>query len=68
MHGRHTRRGFFGGMVAGIGGIALVGCIDQPDQPEWAGIVAPEPVDVRSGVSYANVLPARVPSVRLAAH
>ena len=64
----HTRRGFFGGMVASVGGIALLGCVDQPDQPDWSGIVAPEPVAVRPGVSYANVLPTRVPAVRLATH
>ena len=66
MDGSQTRRGFFRGMFAGVGGVALVGCIDQADAPSWTGIVAPEPVELRPGVSYANVLPAQVPAVRQA--
>jgi hypothetical protein len=57
-----TRRGFFGGMLTGVGAVALVGCIDQP---AWSGIVAPEEVALAPGMRYANILPTRVPSVRL---
>ncbi len=64
MDGNQTRRGFFRGVFAGVGGIALVGCIDQADGTTWPGIVAPEPVELRPGVSYANVLPTRVAAVR----
>ncbi len=66
MDGNQTRRGFFRGVFAGVGGIAVVGCIDQAHGQSWAGIVAPEPVELRPGVSYANVRPARVPAVRQA--
>jgi hypothetical protein len=57
-----TRRGFFGGVFTGVGAIALVGCIDQET---WTGIVAPEEVALAPGMRYANILPSRVPAVRL---
>ncbi len=60
-----TRRGFLGGVFTGVGAVALVGCVDQQGTATWTGIVAPEAVAARPGLRYANILPSRVPSVRL---
>jgi hypothetical protein len=64
------RRGFLQALLISASGAALAACSAPatPDGHEWLGPVQAEsaPARVQPGLRYANVLPRRVPAVRLA--